>query len=71
MKRSSVKEIVGAIEKLSPEEFVKLQARIDRISEKLWQNEHQRLSRTFREEGLSDEDIDRLILRRRYRGRAQ
>lgn len=68
---SSVREILTAIEKLSPDEFVKLQARMERIAERIWQKEHQRLSRKFRREGLSDADVDRFILRRRYRGRAR
>lgn len=68
---SSVKEIVSAIEKLSPEEFEKLQARMDRIAESMWQKEHKRLSAKFRREGLTDDDIDRFILRRRYRSRAR
>ena len=68
---SSVKEIVSAIEKLSPEEFEKVQARMNRIAEQMWQKEHRRLSRKFREKGLTDDDIDQTILRRRYRGRSQ
>ena len=68
---SSVREILSAIEKLSPDDFVKLQARMDRIAEQIWQKEHKRLSRKFRQEGLTDDDIDRFVLRRRYRGRAR
>jgi hypothetical protein len=68
---SNVREILSAIEKLPPDDFLKLQARMDRISEQLWQKEHQRLSRKFRRAGLSDADIDRFVLRRRYRGRAR
>jgi len=45
---SSVREVLSAIEKLSPDDFVKLQARMDRIAEQIWQKEHQRLSRKFR-----------------------
>jgi hypothetical protein len=67
---SSVKEIVSAIEQLSPEEFEKLQARIDRIAERIWQKEQERISAEFRRRGLADDDIDRFVLRRRYRGRA-
>jgi hypothetical protein len=68
---SSVKEIVSAIEKLSPEDFEKLQARMDRIAERIWQKEQKRMSAEFRKRGLTDEDIDRWVLRRRYRGRAR
>jgi hypothetical protein len=68
---SSVKEILSAIDKLSPDEFVKLQARMDRIAERMWQKEHKRLSTKFQREGLTDGDIDQFILKRRYRGRAR
>jgi hypothetical protein len=66
---SSVKEIVSAIEKLSPTEFDKLQARMDRIAERIWQKEHRAATSRFRKTGLTDDDIDRFVLRRRYRGR--
>lgn len=68
---SSVKEIVSAIEKLSPADFEKLQARMNRIAERIWQKEQKRLSAEFRKRGLTDDDIDRWVLRRRYRGRAR
>lgn len=68
---TGIREILSAIEKLPPDEFLKLQARMDRIAEQIWQKEHRRLSRKFRQEGLTDHDIDRFILRRRYRGRAR
>jgi hypothetical protein len=68
---SSVREILSAIEKLSPDQFVKLRARMDQIAEQMWQKEHRRLSRRFREEGLTDDDVDQMILRRRYRSRPQ
>lgn len=68
---SSVRDIVNAIEKLPPGEFLKLQKRMDRIAERIWQKEHQRLSREFRQKGLSDDDIDQFVLRRRYRGHAR
>jgi hypothetical protein len=66
---SSVKEIVSAIEQLSPNEFEKLQARMDRIAERIWEKEHRAATARFRKSGLTDADIDRIILRRRYRGR--
>jgi hypothetical protein len=68
---SNMREILSAIKKLPPDEFLKLQERMDRIAEEMWQQEHQRLSQSFRRTGLSDADIDRLVLRRRYRGRAR
>jgi hypothetical protein len=71
MDMSSVREILSAIERLTAEEFAKLQAQMNRIAERIWQKEHERLSRKFRQEGLTDDDVDRLVLRRRHRGRAR
>jgi len=67
----TMREIVSAIERLPPDEFLKLQARVDRIAERIWQQEHRRATERFRKAKLTDEDIDRLVLRRRYQGRRQ
>ncbi len=66
---TSVREIVSAIEKLPPDEFLKLQSRMDRIAERLWAEEHRRATARFRKVGMTDDDVDEFVLRRRYRNR--
>jgi hypothetical protein len=68
---STVREILVEIEKLPPREFERLRARIDRIAERIWQKEHDRMSRKFRQAGLTDDDVDRFILQRRRRRGAE
>ncbi len=66
---TSVREILSAIEKLPADDFLKLQARMDRIAERIWEQEHRRATIRFNKAKLTDDDIDALVLRRRYRGR--
>jgi len=69
VRMTSVREILSAIEKLPTDDFLKLQARMDRIAERIWEREHRRVTSRFRKAKLTDDDIDRLVLRRRYQGR--
>jgi hypothetical protein len=66
---TSVREILIAIEKLPADEFLKLQARMDRIAERIWETEHRRATARSRKAGLTDEHIDQFVMRRRYKGR--
>jgi hypothetical protein len=40
---------------------------MDRMAERLWAKEHRRATARFRKAGVTDDDIDRFVLRRRYR----
>jgi hypothetical protein len=66
---TSVREILNAIEKLPADDFLKLQARMDRIAERIWETEHRQATARSRAAKVTDDDIDRFVLRRRYKGR--
>jgi hypothetical protein len=66
---SSVAEIMKAVEQLAPEDFLKLRTALDRVEERLWDQELGRVTARHRKEKLTDARIDELVLKRRYRGR--
>lgn len=66
---TTVKEILSAIEKLPADDFLRLQARMDRMAELIWAKEHRRATARRRQAGITDDNIDAMMLRRRYRGR--
>ncbi len=66
---SSVAEIMKGVERLDPEDFLKLRSALDRAEERLWDRELGRVTAKHRREKLTDAKIDELVLKRRYRGR--
>ena len=66
---SSVQQILTALEKLSPDEFLKVQARMNRIAERMWTAEHRRATVRSRQAGRTDDDIDRIVAQRRRKSR--
>jgi hypothetical protein len=66
---STVAEIIKAAKGLDAEEFLKLRTALDRMEERLWEQELDRATGRHRKEKLTDANIDELVLRRRYRGR--
>jgi hypothetical protein len=66
---STVAEIMKAVERLAPEDFLKLRSALDRVEENLWDREPDRVTAKHRKEKLTDAKIDELVLKRRYRGR--
>ncbi len=66
---STVTEIIKAAQRLNADQFLKLRTALDRIEEQIWEQELEQVSIKHRTEGLSDANIDELVLRRRYRGR--
>ena len=66
---STIAAIVKAAESLGPEDFVKLRTALDRLEEQLWDRELGKVTVKHRQEKLTDATIDRLVLKRRYRGR--
>ena len=65
---SDVAEIVRAVERLDAEDFLKLRSALDRVEERLWQQEVSRATAKHRGEKLTEAMIDELVLKRRYRG---
>ena len=65
----TVDEIVAAAEKLKPDQFLRLRSRLDRLEEGLWEAESVRAGKELEAAGVTDHDIDRMIMRRRREGR--
>jgi hypothetical protein len=66
---STVTEIIEAVERLGPEEYLKLRSALDRFEEKLWNRELGRVTVKNRKAKLTDAEIDKLVLKRRYGAR--
>ena len=66
---STVAEIIKAVERLAPEDFLKLRTALDRVEERLWNRELTRVTAKNRKRNLTDAKIDELVLKRRYRAR--
>ena len=64
-----VDEIVTAAAKLDPAQFLRLRRKLDRLEQELWKDELARTSAEMRKKHISDEVIDRLVMRRRREGR--
>jgi hypothetical protein len=65
----TVSEIVKAVERLGPEEFIEVRTSLDRVEEKLWARELSRVSIKHGKSKLTDAKIDSLVMKRRYRDR--
>jgi hypothetical protein len=66
---SAIAEIIKAAQRLDPEEFLKLRTALDRVEERLWDQQLGRITAKHRKGNLTDAKIDELVLNRRYRGR--
>ena len=66
----TVREIVSAAERLDPDEFVLLRQELDRLEEQMWEAELAETSRQMDHANLTDDQIDRLVARRRREGRS-
>ncbi len=67
---SSVNEILTAAASLDPDQFVVLREELDRLEEQLWRGELSRTTAELREAKITDEEIDRFVMRRRGEGRS-
>jgi len=67
---SSVNEILTAVASLDPDQFVVLREELDRLEEQLWQGELIKTTAELRDAKITDEAIDRLVMRRRREGRS-
>jgi hypothetical protein len=66
---STVPEIVDAAAQLAPDQFVLLREELDRLEEHLWESELARTSAELDRANVTDGEIDRLVMKRRYEGR--
>jgi len=67
---SSITEIIKAAKALDAEQFLKLRNALDRLEERLWDQELDRATGKYRKEKLTDARIDELVSKRRLRGRS-
>jgi len=67
---SSVNEILTAAASLDAEQFVVLREELDRLEEQLWQRESTQATAELRDAKITDEEIDRFVMRRRREGRS-
>lgn len=66
---STVPEIVDAAANLDPDQFVLLREELDRLEKRIWEAELARTSAEMDQANLTDEEIDRLVMKRRREGR--
>jgi hypothetical protein len=66
---NTVDEIAAAAEKLSPAEFLRLQRKLERIERKIWEAELKQTTAELKAARITEEEIDRLVLRRRRESR--
>ncbi len=67
---STVPEIVDAAAHLDPDQFVLLREELDRLEDRMWEAELARTSAEMDRANVTDEDIDRLVMKRRHEGRS-
>ena len=65
----TVDEIVAAAKRLRPDELLRLRKRLDRLEQRLWSLESQKAGKDLKAAGVSDRDIDRMVMRRRRESR--
>ena len=66
---ATVDEIVAAAERLRPDELLRLRKRLDRLEQQLWSVESQKAGKDMKAAGVTDRDIDRMVMRRRRESR--
>jgi hypothetical protein len=65
----TVDEIVAAAERLKPDQLLRLRRRLDRLEQRVWKAESAQACQELEAAGVTDEDIDRMVMRRRREGR--
>ena len=66
---NTVAEIVAAARQLKPAQFLALRERLDRLEHRIWEAELKYTTEQFRKAGITDQDIDRAVTRRRRENR--
>lgn len=66
---SKVDEIMNAVRDLTFEEYLQLRTAMDALDEAEWEAEREKTAQEFQTAGMTDEDIDRAVVKRRYESR--
>jgi len=69
MEMKTVEEIFAAAEKLRPDQLLRLRKKLDRLEERIWKAELNRVSDKLKKANITDEDINQMVMRRRYESR--
>ena len=67
---STVEEIVAAAAKLNTSQLAKLRQKLDRLEKKTWDTELAAVTAKLKRAKITDDEIDRKIMRRRREGRS-
>ena len=67
---TTINEIVSAAAKLDVAQFLKLRQQLDRLEKKAWEAEHVAVTARMKRAGITDEEIDRRVMRRRCESRS-
>ena len=67
---NAIDKIVTAVSKLDSAQFMRLRRRLDRLEQKLWKAALARTSAELKKIHITDDQIDRLVVRRRREGRS-
>ena len=65
----TVDEIVAAASKLNATQLLKLRQKLDRLEKKTWESELTAVTAQMKKRKISDDEIDRMVTRRRREGR--
>lgn len=66
---TTVAEIVRAAAKFDADQLLELRRELDRLEQQLWESELDRATEQFSRANLTEDDIDRIVLKHRYEGR--
>ena len=66
---TTIDEIIAAAEQLTAAQFLRLRQRLDRLEKKRWDDELSHMDRKMKQAGLTDENIDQMVARRRRESR--
>ena len=61
----TVSELVAAASQLRPNAFLRLRDKLDEVEERQWRASLARITKRTRAKGVTDEQIDELVMRRR------
>jgi hypothetical protein len=65
----TVEQIIAAASRLDAAQFLKLRKKLDQLEQKKWEAELAATTAKMTKAKIGDEQIDRMIMRRRYEGR--
>jgi hypothetical protein len=65
----TIEQIVAAVSGLDAAQFWKLRRKLDRLEQRLWEAELKATTAKMARAGVTDKEIDRMVMRRRHEGR--